>query len=64
MKCKWVNHKEILADDDWVYPRRNPTAKEERLIIGRVAEIGTRVLFENFLYRFGGEAYHQQSVCC
>jgi hypothetical protein len=22
--------------------------------MGRVAEIGTRVLFENFVYRFGG----------
>ena len=25
-----------------------------------MAEIGTRVLFENFSYRFWGEAYHQQ----
>ena len=25
-----------------------------------MAEIGTRVLFENFVYSFGGEAYHQQ----
>ena len=54
MKCKWVNNKEILDDEDWIYPKRKPTEKEERLIMGRVAEIGTRVLFENFVYRFGG----------
>ena len=21
MKSKWVNHKEILSDDDWIYPQ-------------------------------------------
>ena len=25
MKSKWVNHKEILADDDWIYPPGIPT---------------------------------------
>ena len=60
MKSKWVNHKEILNDDDWIYPQGKLTEKQERQIIGRVAEIGTRVIFENFVYRFGGEAYHQQ----
>ena len=37
-----------------------PTERQRRQIIGRVAEIGTRVVFENFCYRFGGVAYHQQ----
>ena len=54
MKSKWVNHKEILADDDWIYPPRNPTERQRRHIIGRVAEIGTSVVFKNFCYRFGG----------
>ena len=49
-----------MDDDDWIYPQRKPTEKQERQIIGRVAKIGTRVVFENFVYRFGGEAYHQQ----
>ena len=60
MKSKWVNHKEILADDDWVYPPLIPTREETRLITGHVAEIGTRTIFENFVYQFGGVAYHQQ----
>ena len=61
MKSKWVNNKEILADDDWVYPKRTPTEKETRLIMGHVAEIGTRTIFDNFCYQFGGKAYHQQA---
>ena len=57
MKCKWVNNKEILEDDDWVYPKTRPTEKQERQIIGRVADIGTRVLFKNFVYKFGGRHF-------
>ena len=53
MKSKWVNHKEILSDDDWIYPTVKPTEKQRRQII-RVAEIGTRVVFENFCSKFGG----------
>ena len=60
MKSKWVKCKEILAEDDWIYPPMKPTEKQRRQIIGRVAEIGTRVIFENFVYKFGGQAYHQQ----
>ena len=60
MQSKWVNNKEIIDDDDWVFPTRMATSKERRMIIGRVAEIGTRVIFEKFCYRFGGVAYHQQ----
>ena len=40
MKSKWVNSKEVLADDDWVYPPYTPTLQETRLIQGHVAEIG------------------------
>ena len=61
MKSKWVNAKEILPEDDWIYPPMKPTEKQKMQIVGRVAEIGTRVLFENFVYRFGGEVYHQQA---
>ena len=60
MKSKWVNHKEVLADDDYVYPPFTPTQEETRRIQGHVAEIGVRTLFENFAYQFGGEAFHQQ----
>jgi hypothetical protein len=60
MKCKWVNNKEVLDDDDWIYPPITPTREQTRWIQGHVAEIGTRMIFENFVYQFGGVAYHQQ----
>ena len=60
MKCKWVNSKEVLEDDDWVYPPITPTKEQIRSIQGHVAEIGTRVIFDNFVYQFTGVAYHQQ----
>ena len=60
MKSKWVNSKEIIPEEDWIYLPMKPTEQQRRQIIGRVAEIGTRVIFENFCYRFGWEAYHQQ----
>ena len=45
MKSKCVNHKDVLADDDWVYPPITPTLEERRMIMGHVAEIGTRAIF-------------------
>ena len=47
MKSKWVNQKEILADDDWIYPPPGMyTERQRRTVMGHVAEIGTRALFE------------------
>ena len=34
MKSKWVNSKEVLADEDWIYPPLTPTLEETRLITG------------------------------
>ena len=31
------------------------------MIMGHVAEIGTRTIFQNFCYQFGGKAYQQQA---
>ena len=60
MKSKWVNSKDVLEDDDWTYPPIIPSEKQRRLIMGHVAEIGTRTIFENFCYQFSGKSYHQQ----
>jgi hypothetical protein len=51
---------EPQGNDDWIYPQLKHTEKQRRQIIGPVAEIGTRVVLENFCYKFGGVAYHQQ----
>jgi hypothetical protein len=58
----WVHSKDIMADDDWIYPPMSPTEKERRQIVGRGVEIGIRVVFENFCYKFGGVMYDLQGL--
>ena len=51
-------------DDDpegqWVFPQKELTDNEKREIIGRCVEIATRIVFENFCYKFGGDTLKQQ----
>ena len=51
-------------DDDpegqWIFPNRELTKEEIREIVARCAEIGTRIIFENFCYKFGGEIFRQE----
>ena len=58
----------IRAQEDdpeaqWRFPKKEEmlTELEKRKIRARVAEIGVRVLFENFTYRWGGDTYKQSS---
>ena len=53
MKSRWVNSKEILADDDWIYPPSLPTLKERRQVFERVAEIGSDL--QELLLKVWGE---------
>ena len=51
-----------LEDDpegQWVFPTRELTESEKREIVARCVEIATRVVFENFCYKFGGETFKQ-----
>ena len=52
-------------DDDgekqWVYPAREPTEKQKKMIVARCCEIGVRTIFEHFTYKFGGEYYRQRT---
>ena len=60
MKSKNVNkRKDVEGDKQWCYPKAVPNEKQIRQIQARVAEIGTRCIFENFTYNFGGESYKQ-----
>ena len=61
MTGKAINdRKEDDPSYQWIFPKREPTDRQKRLIIARVAEIGVRVVFENFTYRFGGDTYKQR----
>ena len=50
-------------DDDpegqWIFPEKKLTDAEKLEIVARVIEIGVRIVFENFCYKFGGETLKQ-----
>jgi hypothetical protein len=46
---------------EWTYPKAEPTELQRRQIISRCCEIGVRVLFEHFTYKFGKTWYLQTS---
>ena len=54
-----VNSKEKMGDSYWVWPTREPTAKHRQMMIAKAAEIGTRTIFENFMFSFRGKSYLQ-----
>ena len=47
-------------NDQWWWPK-GEIPKEDRVqLIGRMLEIGVRVMFRNLIYSFGGEQYLQE----
>ena len=46
-------------DKVWQFPATKPTPHQERILLSKMAEIGTRVLWTNFVYEFGGEHFLQ-----
>ena len=61
MKSKELNSKKGEIEMQWNFPKREPTETQIREMQARIAEIGVRFLFENFVYKFSGENYHQQA---
>ena len=59
MKNKGVNKKKEDITKEWGFRDITPTEQERKELLARVAEIGLRVIFENFCYRFNGKMYHQ-----
>ena len=47
-------------EDQWVFPRKELADDEKKEIIARCIEIGVRIVFENFCYKFGGETLKQK----
>ena len=48
------------AEEHWIFPCKDYSEEEKREIIARCVEIGVRLIFENFSYKFGGETYRQE----
>ena len=59
MNSKGLSYKENSEEMQWFYPRRNPEEEVVKEMIGLVAQIGVRVLWENYCYDFGGRTYIQ-----
>ena len=47
-------------ENKFEYRQEEITPEEEREILARVVEIGTRMLFQNHVYRFGGQIFKQE----
>ena len=47
------------VEDQWVFKTEHISKDQLMEIVGRVAEIATRVVFGNFTYNFGGKIYLQ-----
>ena len=61
MKSKFMNSKKDEEEKQWCYPKAVPNRRERKMIVARVAEIGTRAVFENFTYQFGEDIFQQMS---
>ena len=51
--------KDDALEKQWYFPHRNPGEEEVKVMIGAVAEIGVRILWENYCYDFGGNTHLQ-----
>ena len=51
--------KEDTENEQWCWPKAEITEKVRIELIGRMVEIGVRVMFGNLVYSFGGENYLQ-----
>ena len=55
MQNKEMKGKARGLDNTWQFPATKPTEEQKRILLSRMAEIGTHVLWTNFCYEFGGE---------
>ena len=51
--------KDAAMENQWFFPYKNPGEEEVKTMVSIVAEIGVRVLWDNYCYDFGGETHLQ-----
>ena len=61
MSSKAMSGKSGKVEDQWVFKVKEITREQEMEIIGRCTEIAIRIVFENFIYNFGGKIYLKRS---
>jgi len=47
------------GEGNWIWPEELPNEKETRILIGIALEIAVKMVFNNFIYTFGGESFLQ-----
>ena len=47
------------GEGNWIWPETLPTVRETKILIGIALEIAVKLIFNNFVYTFGGESYLQ-----
>ena len=60
MGSKGLSIKEKSEDEQWFYPRKDPGKQVIKEMVSMVAQIGVRVLWENYCYDFGGKTFLQK----
>ena len=61
IRNKEINSKHTNTEIEWTFPAVTPTNIEKREMRGIMCEIGVRILWDNFTYRFGRKIYHPLS---
>ena len=59
INSKGLKNIEGSEEEQWFYPRKNPSEEILREMIGLVAQVGIRILWEHYCYDFGGRTYLQ-----
>ena len=52
-----INSRDKMGDSYRVWPKKEPTERHRQMMIARAAEIGSRTIFENFMFSFGEKKY-------
>ena len=60
MGSESLKKRKYKVENQWIFPRKNPTEEEKKEMVGLILEVSIRVLWENYCYNFGGETFLQQ----
>ena len=55
-------HVKESGEGNWTWPEKKPNKKETKKLLGVALEIAIQLVFENFVYTFGGESCIQVRV--
>ena len=61
MQNSEVKGKRKGGEKTWTFPKIQPTERQNKVLEAKMAQIGVRTIFTNFMYEFGGEKFIQGS---